>query len=49
MRAHLEAGTLVRVLEDWCDPFPGYHLYYPSRREPEPALAVLVDALRYSG
>ena len=49
VRAHLEAGTLVRVLEDWCDPFPGYHLYYPSRREPEPALAVLVDALRYRG
>ena len=49
VRAHLEAGTLVRVLEDWCDPFLGYHLYYPSRREPEPALAVLVDALRYRG
>jgi len=48
-RAHLEAGTLVRVLEDWCEPFPGYHLYYPSRREPEPALAVLVEALRYRG
>lgn len=49
VRTHLEAGTLVRVLEDWCDPFPGYHLYFPSRREPEPALAVLVEALRYRG
>lgn len=49
VRSHLEAGTLVRVLEDWCEPFPGYHLYYPSRREPPPALAVLVEALRYHG
>jgi DNA-binding transcriptional LysR family regulator len=47
VRAHLEAGTLVRVLENWCEPFTGYHLYYPSRREPPPALAVLVEALRY--
>jgi DNA-binding transcriptional LysR family regulator len=47
VRAYLKAGTLLRALEDWCDPFPGYHLYYPSRREPEPALAVLVEALRY--
>jgi DNA-binding transcriptional LysR family regulator len=47
VRSHLETGTLVRVLEDWCDPFTGYHLYYPSRSEPAPALAVLVEALRY--
>ena len=40
-------GRLVRVLEDWCAPFPGYHLYYPSRRQPSPAFAVLVEALRY--
>ena len=40
-------GRLVRVLEDWCPPFPGYHLYYPSRRDVSPALGVLVDALRY--
>ena len=38
---------LVRVLADWCAPFSGYHLYYPSRRQPTPAFAVLVDALRY--
>ena len=42
----LADGRLVRVLEDWCPPFPGYHLYYPSRRH-APALAVLVEALRY--
>jgi DNA-binding transcriptional LysR family regulator len=42
----LADGGLTRVLADWCPPFPGYHLYYPSRR-PAPALAVLVDALRY--
>ena len=40
-------GRLIRVLADWCPPFPGYHLYYPSRRHPAPAFAVLVDALRY--
>jgi len=37
----------VRVLSDWCPPFSGYHLYYPSRRQPSPAFALLVDALRY--
>ena len=42
-------GQLVRVLEDWCPPFPGYHLYYPSRRHTSPALSLLVDALRYRG
>jgi DNA-binding transcriptional LysR family regulator len=43
---HVREGRLVRVLEDWCPPFPGYHLYYPSRRHFSPALSVLVDALR---
>lgn len=43
---HLEKGRLVRVLEDWCPPFPGYHLYYPSRRQPSPAFSLVVDALR---
>jgi DNA-binding transcriptional LysR family regulator len=47
VRANLEAGKLIRVLADWCDPFTVYHLYFPSRREPPPALAVLVEALRY--
>jgi DNA-binding transcriptional LysR family regulator len=49
VRAHLADGRLVRVLADWCEPFPGYHLYYPSRRQPTPAFALLVDALRYRG
>ena len=40
-------GRLVRVLEEWCPPFPGYHLYYPSRRQHSPAFAILVEALRY--
>ncbi len=49
VRAHLADGRLVRVLADWCPPFSGYHLYYPSRRQQTPAFALLVDALRYSG
>lgn len=44
---HIEAGTLIRVLEGWCPPFPGYHLYYPSRRQPSAAFTLIVDALRY--
>ncbi|RUY98615.1 LysR family transcriptional regulator [Mesorhizobium sp. M7A.F.Ca.CA.001.12.2.1] len=47
--AHLANGRLVRVLADWCGPFPGYHLYYPSRRQATPAFSLLVDALRYRG
>ncbi|WP_128292054.1 LysR family transcriptional regulator [Afifella aestuarii] len=46
-RPHLDDGRLVRVLTDWCEPFSGYHLYYPSRRQQSPAFALLVDALRY--
>lgn len=46
---HLQDGALVRVLEDWCPPFAGYHLYYPSRREHSPAFALVVDALRHRG
>ncbi|MDH7803589.1 MULTISPECIES: LysR family transcriptional regulator [unclassified Rhizobium] len=42
-------GALIRVLEDWCEPFSGYHLYYPNRRHASPAFALLVDALRYRG
>ena len=45
--AHLAEGRLIRALEDWCPPFAGYHLYYPSRRQATPAFAVLVDALRF--
>jgi DNA-binding transcriptional LysR family regulator len=43
----IEDGKLVRVLEDWCDPFDGYYLYYPSRRPQSPAFNLLLDALRY--
>jgi DNA-binding transcriptional LysR family regulator len=46
---HIATGHLQRVLEDWCPPFPGYHLYYPSRRQPSAAFALVVDALRYRG
>ena len=46
---HIAGGRLVRVLEDWCAPFSGYHLYYPSRRQQTPAFAVLADALRFRG
>lgn len=47
VQAHIAAGRLVRVLADWCPPYAGYHLYYPSRRQPTPAFALLVEALRY--
>jgi DNA-binding transcriptional LysR family regulator len=47
VQPYLDAGRLKCVLEDWCPPFSGYHLYYPSRRQPSPAFALLVDALRY--
>ena len=45
----IAAGRLVRVLGDWCTPFPGYHLYYPSRRHVTPAFSLFVEALRYRG
>jgi DNA-binding transcriptional LysR family regulator len=44
---YVAAGRLIRVLADWCPPFSGYHLYYPSRRQPTSAFGVVVDALRY--
>lgn len=44
---HLGKGCLMRVLEDWCQPYPGYHLYYPSRRQSSPAFRLVVEALRY--
>jgi DNA-binding transcriptional LysR family regulator len=47
VRAHIAQGRLVRVLADWCPPYAGYHLYYPSRRQATPAFAAVVDALRY--
>jgi DNA-binding transcriptional LysR family regulator len=47
VQPHIADGRLIRVLEDWCPPYPGYHLYYPSRRQPTPAFALLVNALRH--
>jgi len=47
VKREIADGRLIRVLADWCAPFSGYHLYYPSRRQPTPAFAVLADALRY--
>jgi DNA-binding transcriptional LysR family regulator len=47
VRTHIGRGRLVHVLQDWCPPYAGYHLYYPSRRQPSAAFALLVDALRH--
>jgi DNA-binding transcriptional LysR family regulator len=49
VQSDLASGSLVKVLGDWCPPFPGYHLYYPSRRQRSPALAAVIDMLRYRG
>jgi DNA-binding transcriptional LysR family regulator len=45
---YIQQGRLVRVLEDWCPAFPGYYLYYPSRRQPSPAFSLVVSALRFT-
>jgi DNA-binding transcriptional LysR family regulator len=47
--AHIAAGRLVRVMDDWCPTFAGYHLYYPSRRQPSAAFTLLLETLRYRG
>lgn len=47
VQAHVEAGRLVRVMEDWCPTFPGYHAFYPSRRQSSRALKIVIDAIRY--
>lgn len=49
IRRHLATGRLKRVLAGWCLPYSGYHLFYPSRRQPSAAFALVVDALRYRG
>ena len=49
VEADIANGKLQRLLADWCPPFPGYHLYYPSRRQPSPAFSLLVEALRKRG
>jgi DNA-binding transcriptional LysR family regulator len=43
----LEDGSLVTLLDDWCQPFDGYYLYYPSRRHASPAFRLLIDEMRY--
>ncbi|MDQ5070543.1 LysR family transcriptional regulator [Klebsiella variicola subsp. variicola] len=48
LEPYIASGDLVRVLEDWCEPYSGYHLYYPGHRQPTPAFSLLVDELRYS-
>jgi DNA-binding transcriptional LysR family regulator len=45
----IREGRLTRVLADWCPPFPGYHLYYPNRRQRSPAMTLLVEAIRFRG
>ena len=45
-QTHVAKSRLRRVLADWCPPFSGYHLYYPSRRQASAAFALLVEALR---
>lgn len=47
VKADVAQGRLIQVLEDWCAPFSGYHLYYPSRRQPAPAFSIFVETLRY--
>jgi len=49
VQEHVAQGRLIRVLTDWCEPFSGYHLYYPSRRQSSPAFTLLREALRYPG
>lgn len=49
VRPHLASGALVQVLDEWCPPVSGLHLYYPSRRQQSPAFAVILEALRYRG
>jgi DNA-binding transcriptional LysR family regulator len=44
---HVASGSLIRILEDWCASFPGYHLYYPSRRHSSAAFQLVLDALRH--
>ena len=47
VQAPIQEGKLIRMLADWCPPRPGYHLYYPSRRQPSPAFSLVIDKLRF--
>lgn len=44
----VKSGEMIQMLEEWCPSFPGYYLYYPSRKQHPPAFALMIDALRYS-
>jgi DNA-binding transcriptional LysR family regulator len=44
----VKSGELVQILAEWCPSFPGYYLYYPSRKQHPPAFALMIDALRYT-
>lgn len=46
-KPHVESGKLQTVLDDWCPYYPGYHLFYPSRRQPSAAFSAIVEALRF--
>ena len=48
VKTPIASGELLPVLSEWCQPFPGYHLYFPTRRQTAPAFKLLVEALRYS-
>lgn len=48
-RPYIESGELIQVLDEWCPSYPGFHLYYPSRRQMGAAFELVVDALRYRG
>jgi DNA-binding transcriptional LysR family regulator len=47
LQPYIARGRLRRVLEDWCQPYSGYHLFYPSRRQSSAAFSLVVDALRH--
>jgi DNA-binding transcriptional LysR family regulator len=49
MAPHLARGTVETVLDDWCPSFPGFHLYYPNRREVTPALRAFIETMKRDG
>ncbi|MBX9446654.1 LysR family transcriptional regulator [Dickeya chrysanthemi] len=49
IRSAVSEGRLIQVLDTWCEPFPGYYLYYPSRKQHTAAFSLFIDALRYRG
>ncbi|MBB4955016.1 DNA-binding transcriptional LysR family regulator [Agrobacterium vitis] len=49
IQKELATGQLIRVMEDWCEPFDGFYIYYPTRHQMRPALRAFVDFFRYRG